>query len=139
MEWEIPNLSEYKHPNQKELNQYLFQQYSKVNNQVLKYEQSGKPFTVYHLHSKTVNKPSPTTLFKFSEDLIDKLIKSGRIGNAEIYKTVKNAIKRFSNGRNLHFEDINYKWLTEFEAYHYSRGTSPVSLSVYLRLKVIFL
>jgi hypothetical protein len=48
------------------------------------------------------------------------LIKSGRIGNAENYRTAINAIKRFSKGEDLHFEDINYKWLTDFEAYHYS-------------------
>ncbi len=58
---------------------------------------------------------------------------SGRIGNAENYRTALNVIKRFSNGKDLHFEDINYKWLYDFEAFHYARGNSPVSLSVYLR------
>ncbi len=122
-----------KHPNHKELNQYLFQEYSKTNNELIKLEQSGKPYTVYDLHSNSTNKPSPTTLFKFAESLIEKLIKSGRIGNAENYKTAFNAVKRFSNGKDFHFEEINYKWLTDFETYHYSRGNSPVSLSVYLR------
>jgi len=127
------------HPNQKELNQYLFQQYSKVNNHLLKLEQTENPFTVYDLHSKTVQKPSPTTLFKFTEDLIQKLIKSGRIGNAGNFRTVLNSFKRFSNGKDYHFEEINYKWLADYEAHHYERGNSPVSLSVYLRaLRSIF-
>jgi integrase/recombinase XerD len=134
-EWngKYPTYLNTQHPNQKELNQYLFQQYSKVNSQLLEYEQTGKPYTVYDLHAKTVNKTSPTTLFKFTEDLIDNLTKSGRIGNAENYRTALNVVKRFCNGKDIHFGDINYKWLTDFEAYHYSRGNSPVSLSVYFR------
>lgn len=134
-EWngKYPHYLDKKHPNQKELNQYLFQEYSKANNQLIKLEQTGKPYTVYDLHSKSTNRTSPTTLFKFSESLIDKLTKSDRIGNAENYKTAINAVNRFSNGKDFHFEEINYKWLTDFEAYHYSRGNSPVSLSVYLR------
>ncbi len=134
-EWhgKYPTYLNNKYPNQKELNQYLFQQYSKVNSQLLKFEQTGKPYTVYDLHSKTINKPSPTTLFKFTENLIDKLTRSDRIGSAENYRTALNVVKRFSNGKDFHFEDLNYKWLTDFEAYHYSRGNSPVSLSVYLR------
>lgn len=134
-EWngKYPTYLNNKHPNQKELNQYLIRKYSQVNNQVLIYEQTGKPYTVYDLHSIVVDKNSPTTLFTFTENIIDKLIKSDRIGNAENYKTAINVVKRFSNGKDFHFEDINYKWLSEFESYHYTRGNSPVSLSVYLR------
>jgi hypothetical protein len=134
-EWKgkYPSYLNNKHPNQKELNLFLFQEYSKTNNQLLKFEQSGKPYTVYDLHSRTVNKPSQTTLFKFTEKLIANLTKSGRIGSAENYRTALNVVKRFCNGKDIHFEDINYKWLTEFEASHYSKGNSPVSLSVYLR------
>ncbi len=94
-EWngKYPSYLNNKHPNQKELNQFLFQEYSKTNMLLLKFEQNGLPYTVYDLHSKAVNKPSPTTLLKFAESLIDKLVKSGRIGNAENYKTAINAVK----------------------------------------------
>ena len=122
-----------KHPNQKELNAFLLKEYSKTNDELIKLNIKGKPFTVHDLYSKSTNKPSPTTLFKFAENLIDKLTKSGRIGNAENYKTAINSVKRFSDGKDFQFEEINYKWLTDFETYHYFRGNSPVSLSVYLR------
>lgn len=84
-EWngKYPTYLNPKHPNQKELNQYLLDQYSKVTSQQLKIEQTGKPYTVNDLYSKSVNKSSPTTLFQFTEEIIDKLIRSGRIGNAE--------------------------------------------------------
>lgn len=97
-EWngKYPTYLNTQHPNQKELNQYLFQQYSKVNSQLLEYEQTGKPYTVYDLHTKTVNKPSPTTLFNFTEN----------------YRTALNVVKRFSNGKDIHFEDITYKWFS---------------------------
>lgn len=108
-EWKgkYPSYLNSKYPNQKELNQFLFQQYSKVNSQLLKYEQSGKPYTVYDLHSKTVNKPSTTTLFKFAESIIKKLSKSGRIGNAENYKTAINPNSTQKKRSQLE-KDFNY-------------------------------
>ena len=134
-EWsgKYPHYLNNKHPNQKELNQYLFIEYSKTNNELIKLEQTGKPYSVYDLHSISTKPQSPTTLFKFAESIIDKLTKSGRIGNAENYHTAINVVKRYSDGKDFHFEDINFKWLSDFEAFHYSRGNSPISLSVYLR------
>ncbi|MEA1898180.1 MAG: site-specific integrase [Bacteroidota bacterium] len=134
-EWkgEYPTYLNNKHPNQNELNQHLFQLYSTAISRQLKLEQLRKPFTVRDLHSKIVQKSSSKTLFGFSKEVIDKLIKAERIGNAEAHKTALNAVKRFSNGKDIHFEDIDYKWLTDFETYHYSRGNTPVSLGVYLR------
>jgi fructose-1,6-bisphosphatase len=76
MDWYISNLLNNKHPNHKELNQHLFQEYSKTYDELIKFEQAGKPYTVYDLHSKSTNKSSPTTLFKFAESIIDKIIVS---------------------------------------------------------------
>jgi hypothetical protein len=73
------------HTNQKELNQYFFRKYSEVNSQLLNYERVGKPYNVYDFHATAIDKPSLSTLFTFSEGLIAKLIKSGRIGNYRVY------------------------------------------------------
>ncbi|MFO7932505.1 MAG: Arm DNA-binding domain-containing protein [Bacteroidales bacterium] len=58
-EWsgKYPTYLNNKHPNHKELNQYLLEQYSKVNSQQLKFEQTGNSYTVNDLYSKSVNKP----------------------------------------------------------------------------------
>ena len=67
------------YPNYRELNAFLLKEYSKVNDGLIKLEQAGKSYSVNELHSKSTNKPSPTTLYKFAESIIDKLTKSGRI------------------------------------------------------------
>jgi integrase/recombinase XerD len=134
-EWngKYPNYLNNKHPNQSELNNHLIQIYSTAISQKLQLEQQEKPFTVADLYSKLINKRKSNSLFGLSKEVMDQLITSGRVGSAECHKTALNAVKRFNNGKDLCFEDINYKWLKDFEAYHYSRGNTPVSLGVYLR------
>jgi integrase len=61
------------------------------------------------------------------------MIKAGRIGSSEANKTALSAVKRFSNGKDFSFEELDYKWLKDFETYHYSRGNTANSLGVYLR------
>ena len=134
-EWDgkYPTYLNNKHPNQNELNQHLVQLYGNAINHQLELEQLRKPFTVYDLHSKVVQKSSTKTLLGFSTGVINQLTKAGRIGNAECLKTAMNVVKKFSNGKDFHFEEIDNKWLTDFETYHYSRGNTSVSLGVYLR------
>ena len=60
--------------------------------------------------------------------MINQLTQAGRIGNAECLKTAMNVVKKFSNGKDVHFEDIDNEWLIDFETYHYSRGNPSVSL-----------
>lgn len=134
-EWngKYPNYLNSKHPNQNELNNHLIYLYSNAISQKLQLEQQEKPFTVADLYSKHASNKHSNTLFELSKEVIDQLITSGRVGNAECIKTAMNVVKRFTNGKDLCFNDINNKWLTDFEAYHYSRGNTPVSLGVYLR------
>src|SRR4030042_6195102 len=134
-EWngKYPTYLNNKHPNQLELNAYLIKEYAKANDQLIRLQQQEKPFTVYNIHSKIKQQSSSSSLFAFTNELIENLLKSGRIGNAVNYKNTLRVIKLFTKDRDLKFEDINYKWLSDFEAYHYSKGNSPVSLSVYLR------
>jgi hypothetical protein len=122
-----------KHPNYKELNAFLLKEYSRANDELIKLNNHGKPFTVWDIYERIKKQSCSTTLFAFAEDLISKLTESGRVGNAENYKNAIRVIRHFTNGQDPKFEDINYKWLTDFEAYHYAKGNSPVSLSVYMR------
>jgi hypothetical protein len=122
-----------KHPNHKELNTFLLKEYSRANDELIKLNNIGKPFTVWDIYARIKQNSTSTSLFAFAEDLILKLTESGRIGNAENYKNAIRVIKHFTKGKDPNFEDINYKWLTDFEAYHYAKGNSPVSLSVYMR------
>jgi len=135
-EWngKYPIFLNSQHPNQNELNQYFIQLYSNAINHQLLLEKSGRPFTVKELHQSITRKESTKTFFGLSNEIIDKLIEAGRIGTAEANKTAINAVKRFSNGKDFQFEEINFQWLKDFETYHYSRGNTSVSLGIYLRV-----
>lgn len=134
-EWngKYPVFLNNKHPNQLELNEYFNLLYSKAIDHQLKFEKSGRPYTVLELHQNITRKSSSKTFFGLSEEIINNMIKAGRIGSAETSRTAINAVKRFSKGKDFHFETINYQWLKDFETYHDSRSNKAVSLSVYLR------
>lgn len=63
---------------------------------------------------------------------IDNLIKSNRIGNSTIYKTVKNSLERF-NGTNISFDSITVKFLNKYEAYLSENGVKTATISLYMR------
>ena len=135
VEWngKYPNFLNNKNPNHEELNEYLKEIYSKAIEHQLKIEKLGKPYTVNELYNSITRNEVRKTFFGLSNEIINDMIKAGRIGSSEANKTAMNAVKRFSKGKDFRFEEIDYKWLKDFETYHYSRGNTANSLGVYLR------
>ncbi len=76
------------------------------------------------------DKPS---FLKFTEQQIEELKKAHRFGTARSYKGMAAVIKDFNNGRDLQFSEITYKFLTQFETHHYSKGNTANGLSTYVR------
>ncbi|PHN01151.1 site-specific integrase [Flavilitoribacter nigricans] len=72
------------------------------------------------------------TLAHFANSIIERQLKSGKVGTAQTYKTCLKAIFRFSN-ENLLLKDINHRFLADFEADCLARGIKVNSISVYLR------
>ena len=64
-----------KHPNHKELNTFLLKEYSKANDELIKLNNKGKPFTVWDIHARIKQKSSSTSLFAFEEEYIIKITK----------------------------------------------------------------
>jgi integrase/recombinase XerD len=95
-----------------------------------------------HLHSLTVgdlrekiegvenDRPS---FFTFTEQQIEELKKAHRFGTARSYKGMVSVVKEFNNSRDLQFSEITYKFLTNFETNHYSKGNTANGLSTYVR------
>nr|WKN34384.1 site-specific integrase [Tunicatimonas sp. TK19036] len=82
------------------------------------------------IENKTTSKP---TVFQFIEEHITQLKKARKAGNADVYGQVLKRLRIFNNGKDLKFEALNYAFLTRFENWHFSNGSSVGSLSVYMR------
>lgn len=63
---------------------------------------------------------------------IDSLIKSNRIGNSTIYKTVKKSLEGFK-GTNISFDSITVGFLNKYEAHLLENGVRTATISLYMR------
>ena len=73
------------------------------------------------------------SFYSYANEQVEELKKAHRFGTARSYKGVVSVLKEFCPGKELQFLDINYKFLTQFETNHASKGNTPNGLSVYLR------
>lgn len=75
----------------------------------------------------------------YTARIIEDLKKSGNYGTAIAYRSAMNKINLFLNGQHTHFEDIDYKFISDFEIFLKSNGAKTNTVNFYLRiLKAIY-
>jgi len=76
-------------------------------------------------------------VFNFFDEIVEELIMSDKIGNANTYKDTKNALlkfhKQYSKNKNLCFKDVTPTYLSKFEVFMRSRGNTDGGISVKMR------
>lgn len=73
-------------------------------------------------------------LIAFFEELIDQLKRTGKIGNAKVYKDVQNNLTRFVGENNdVSFEAVTVRFCNEWENKMRSEGLTEITLSVKFR------
>jgi len=78
---------------------------------------AGKPLSLVEFKRKFLgNQTTSADFFAFANELIEEMRQSGKIGNMQIYKNIRNCIKAFANGP-LNFEDIDVTFLNKFEVW----------------------
>ncbi len=77
------------------------------------------------------NQYSDTKVIAFINTIIKKLISENRFGTAQVYKDTRNRLSEFNEKARL--EDINLKFLQNFEGYLIDKGNSANTISIYLR------
>lgn len=124
------------------LNNIIQEKLGKVYDTVSRLEQDGKveSLSMTSLKEEILGKQVRNTdFFNFTDMVIEDLRKSRKYGNAEIYTSLRNRIKKFHSKDTLTFREINYTFLKRLETQHYAAGNTAGGLSVYLRtLRAIF-
>jgi integrase/recombinase XerD len=83
--------------------------------------------------------PAYQNIFKFWEEIIAEMIKSGRTGNAQVNKDAYNSVKKFNRNKALYFEDITPTFLEKYEVDLRSRQGTDGGISVKMRtLRALF-
>jgi len=108
---------------------------------ILKLHESGQleGLSVTALKDRVYQPDAKASFIAYGESLIEELKRANRIGTARSYKDVLNVLKKYNNEKDLTFKQINFDFLTKFEANHYSKGNTANGLAVYMRtIRAIF-
>lgn len=92
-----------------------------------------KRLTLDEFIQRLKNENKQVEIFDFFDTRITELEKAGKAGNAFVYNNAKNALRNFSKNPDLTFEDIDYKFLRDFETDLRSRGCKDGGISNYMR------
>lgn len=89
--------------------------------------------SIKQLKNRIVKTATFDSFFEYGNSIIIELKKAQRFGNANSYYAVLKILKKFNEGNDLKFNELNYEFLKKFEQYHYSRGNSVNGLAVYMK------
>jgi len=79
------------------------------------------------------------TVFEFTNELISELRLDNKIGNAWVYESTLNALKRFTKGEQFEFEQIDYQFLDKYNKHLLRSGVKHNTAFFYLRtLRAIY-
>lgn len=85
------------------------------------------------IKSQITGKGDETFLIEFCNTIINELEQTKKIGNARVYKTMRNSVQAFLKSKDIPLQQITYKWLKKYEAWYLGRGNSTNGLSVNMR------
>ena len=113
----------------KELNHFL-DQYELNANQVIR-DLENIDFSFQLFEEKYFKNYDETKVVPFINDIIKKLASEKKHGTADVYRDTRNRILEFKP--KVSFQDIDYRFLSEFENHLISKGNSASTVSIYLR------
>ena len=113
----------------KELNHFL-DQYELNANQVIR-DLENIDFSFQLFEEKYFKNYDETKVVPFINDIIKKLASEKKHGTADVYRDTRNRILEFKP--KVSFQDIDYRFLSEFENHLISNGNSASTVSIYLR------
>ncbi len=128
------NILKKNHPHYKQAKLLIGKKKLEAEKFVYDLENENKNLSAYEIRGKLKKtKVNNSSLFQYFDIVINRLIGTGQIKNAEVYKDTKRNISHFTNTRDLHFSDIDLSFLNKFEEFLRSNGKGPNTIYVYLR------
>jgi len=120
------------HPNSKLLNIKLSKHYFKIEQAILTLDDE---FSIEKLKAIFSGKPqveAPDTFKVFADKIIQQMMEANRVGNALVYQTAVNRLITYC-GKDVSFEEVNYKLLDQFSHHLITSGLKINSVSNYFR------
>ncbi|NBW28749.1 MAG: hypothetical protein EBR38_09325 [Flavobacteriaceae bacterium] len=120
------------YPNAKLLNIKLSKHFFKIEQALLLLDDE---FSIDKLKAMLSGKPqveAPETFQMFADKVIQQMMEANRVGNAIVYRTAVNRLITYC-GKDVSFEEVNYKLLDQFSHHLTTSGLKINSVSNYFR------
>ena len=120
------------YPNAKLLNIKLSKHFFKIEQAVLSLDDE---FSIEKLKAMLSGKPqgeASETFQVFADKIIQQMMEANRVGNALVYQTAVNRLITYC-GKDVSFEEVNYKLLDQFSHHLATSGLKINSVSNYFR------
>ena len=100
---------------------------------------SDTPFTVDTIVEDFHKQSSEATLFTYMEKVIDKLWRQGQYRTSETYRAALNSFRKFREGADVCFDDVDSELLVSYEYYLKAKDLVPNTISFYMkRLRSVY-
>lgn len=127
------------HPHATELRKTIKKKLHAAEQAIFDLDDSGFPYSVDDIVAKLKEDRKPSSFKVYTDLLVAKMIKAGKRGNAEFYKTASKNLLSFLDKNDVDFKYLNAKLLDDFQQHLLERGVKTNSISVYLRtIRAIF-
>ena len=113
----------------KELNLFLDQYELRANKVIRDLENTDYTFQAFE--EKYFKNYDNASVISFFNDIIEKLTTEKNHGTSDVYRDTRNRISEFRP--KLSFQDIDNRFLIEFEKHLIANGNSASTISIYLR------
>lgn len=123
------------------LNNRLQKQRTAILEQLLQLQESGEleRMSMREIKQRITDKQNDAYVLAFADTIITELKEAKKVGNANVYKTMRNSIRTYLKEKDIPLKQITYKWLKKYEAWYLSHDNTINGLSVNLRtLRALF-
>lgn len=123
-----------KHPLHKKRNLILSELVLKALSIIDNFEANKINFTLTEFENKFIGKTKDDVpVFDFFDEIIEDKVKSGKTGNARVYKDTKTSLSKFANNKNLRFNDITVTFLEKYEVHLRENNNNDGGIAVKMR------
>lgn len=122
-------------------NNFIQKEKSKAIEIILALNDRGEleTLSLKEIKNRILNKQQDAMVLAFCQQVMDEMQQAGKVGNARVYKTMRNSVQTFLRDKDIPFKQITFAWLKKYEAWYLGKGNSANGLSVNLRtLRALF-
>ncbi|GET25848.1 site-specific integrase [Prolixibacter sp. NT017] len=123
------------HPDREQNNKWLAEVKKRSDKILEEFEENRIDWTLNQFEQRFLNKSKHTGVEGYFQDYIDKLDRSGKIGNKKAYENTLGILKLFdSKFSRLSFNDIDLKYINKFDEFlRVERGLTNATIKYYIK------